>query len=138
MNFAEAMELMRLGKKVYRPIWKQEMYLTIVDDEDDTQLKCFSEHHVAFGYDNDMLLSDGWYVLDMKGGMSFSEAIKELMLGRKIVHETFSEGAYVHVLDDMLVKRYMAESTFIPTMACLFASDWHVYGEIYVIPESKF
>lgn len=121
MNFSEAVESLKEGKKVTRSSWRDGIYLMIVQKK----LKSFQPMWVAFLYENEILLSDGWLLEGRDEEFTFCDLIPYLQRGEKAQCKDW--GAMFIYYDNtskILCNQTIEETKFTLEFDSFVATDW--------------
>lgn len=121
MNFCEAMELLKAGKKVTRDDWRDGLYFVLEEGKVNSYQPVL-EHYL---YTEDIMISDDWMVDGASDPKTFCEIIPDLQKGSRAWMSQWKPEFYIH-LDpaDGLVLHKMALFSFNPTFADFKAEDW--------------
>lgn len=126
MNIADAINELKQGKRITRPVWGEGIYLAMVDDI----VKPYCVATLYYQYDQNILITTDWETLDgTKQNMTFPEMLSALKEGHKTRRSSFAEGSYLILSQnkqDIFIKK-IAEHHFIPTYQCLDATDWEAF-----------
>lgn len=125
MNFKDAIEQAKLGKKIKRPEWGVDIHLTIIND----QVKAFRREAVAYSYEIDTLLKYKWVIYDefTPSEMNFFEALAVLKQGKKIrMVGGMDDDSYIAMDNDgkTLYGSVVSSFNFSPTFQCFTSDDW--------------
>jgi hypothetical protein len=126
MKFCEAMSLLKEGAKVTRQPWKGSMYFIMEGDE----VKCFQPKLVNYLYNEDIMISDGWFVEGQQResspmSMTFCEIIPFLEAGRKARLSSWKDSyIYLDKSNKQLILFRMEMFPFIPDFESFTAQDW--------------
>ncbi len=121
MKFNEAMQLLEKGSKVTRQSWTGSIYF-MMEDKD---VKSYQPKLQPYAYNEDIMISDGWIVEDMKGEFKFYNIIQYLMQGSKARLKDWKESyIYLDSSTKSLVMHSMDIFPFVPDFAAFLAQDW--------------
>jgi hypothetical protein len=125
MKFCEAMDRLKEGSKVTREPWKEGVYF-LMQDED---VKSFQPKLVAYIYNEDIMVSDGWLVDDNSEEYKFCNIIPFLQQGSKAKLKDWKEMfIYLDQGTKSLVCHSMDAFPFTPQFSDFVAEDWVVIG----------
>lgn len=121
MKFCEAMEKLKNGSKVSRNPWKEGLYFLLVDDE----IKSFQPKLKHFMYDENIMMSEGWFVDDKKDSLKFCEIVNYLKNG-SVAKKSDWKNCFIYLdkLEKVLVLSYMDIFPFVPQFNDFLAEDW--------------
>ncbi len=123
MKFCEAMEKLKTGSKVSRHPWKDGVYFSIVNN----QVKSFQPKLAPFIYNEEIMVSTGWFIDDQEKEYSFCDIIMPLIQGAKArFKEWNTDFIYLDKATKALVIHSMDEFPFIPDFESFVAQDWTV------------
>ena len=94
MNFSDAIDHLKSGEKITRKSWNNKIWFEMSADE---LLSC-QEHFELYQYDESIMISDGWSLLnsETEEEHSFSEIMDYLIRGFKAKLKEWQR--YVHLL----------------------------------------
>ncbi len=123
MKFNEAMENLQSGLKVTREAWKQDVYFKIEDKE----VKSYQPKLMAYIYNEDIMISEGWFIEGMESEFKFSEIIDSLSKGNRAKLKDCKD-SYIYLDFDTksLVCRSMEAFPFVLQFTDFMAEDWIV------------
>lgn len=121
MNFCDAMDLLKAGKKVTRNDWRDGLYF-VMEEGKVHSYQPVLEHYL---YTEDIMVSDGWMVEGATEAKTFCEIIPDLQKGTRAWMSDWKPEFYIY-LDptDGLVLHKMSQFSFNPTFADFKANDW--------------
>jgi hypothetical protein len=126
MNFEKAHRELMDCKKIRRKEWEQFMHLRIIDGE----VKTFKGEYSDFYQDSNILISNGWLVMEGDGKeIPFLEALEHLREKKWITKRTWLDAGlnrFVFVDNGKLAICNEVQFEFMPTWKCLCATDWEV------------
>lgn len=121
MKFSEAVQKLKEGIKVTRAPWKDSMYFMLDGDD----VRSFQPRLVAYPYDEDIMISDGWLVDGGKEQMKFCDIIDSLVRGSKARREDWQD---MYIYYDNSIKgialKSMESLPFTPDFESFVAQDW--------------
>ncbi len=121
MKFCEAMDELRNGKKVTRNPWRQGVYFLMQGDD----VKSYQPKISPYIYNEDIMVSDGWYVEGLDQEMKFCNIIPYLQQGAMARMDSWKEAwIYYDGSSKGLVVHSMDEFPFIPDFESFTAQDW--------------
>lgn len=121
MNFKEAMHKLKLGGKVSRNAWNSPIYFMMVDKD----VKSFQSILSPYLFNEDIMISEGWWLEEKAGEHSFSEIIPFLQQGHRAKLKDWKD-MYIF-LDKQtkgLVLHSMQSFQFLPDFDSFTATDW--------------
>jgi len=122
MNFDKAFKELLSGKKIRRKEWEKLRYLQIKDN----RVVAFQGEYTHFHDDSNVLMSDGWIVVDGDGArMTFIEALDALRKKQCITCERMGD-SFIFIDNDQLTLCKPVEFSFIPTWKCMNSDDWQI------------
>lgn len=129
MNFDEALEELKKGNRVYRKVWVPEFTHPFFLEMDELgEIKAFQELCREYTYDNTILMSEGWKVLEDDIEVTFIESISYLRQGKTTrFKEWKTQFLRVDQQTNMLLVWDNEESKFSPSYKCLIANDWELF-----------
>ncbi len=130
MDFQEAIEEMKNGKKISRSKWGNEIFFKL----DGFAIKSYRESICEFVYSEDIMISEGWVIsednkdtveFNYMNEYSFYEIISFLKEGYLAKPKEWNDAfIFFHPEDKMLVKNSMHEYVFVPLFGDFVAQDW--------------
>lgn len=127
MQFEKAYEELLKGKKIRRKEWEHFTHLRLAGKE---EVKTYKGEYTEFYQNSNILVSNGWIVLDGDGEqMPFIDALQELKLKKKITNIDWLEKGYdkfIFIDHNKLAMCTAIEFDFMPTYQCLLATDWEI------------
>jgi hypothetical protein len=129
MNFEQAIEELKKGKKIRRIGWEEKNYLMV--DEEDNETKNYYLSIKPYEYDQTIILSNDWVNArnpTLTHIMKWTEAIEALKLGACLKQKDWDTG-YI-TLDKSIpdiVYCYYETCPFSPTYTCFVANDWEAF-----------
>jgi len=130
MNFKEAYEHLKEGKKIRRRSWPASIYLkrsqALILGEDD-QYKCFRQECVPYNIDLSIIDSNEWMILGESKLLSFSEIIEPLMQGKNVRLNNWPDSCFLEMdkSKDVFLRR-IVEFDFKPSFSCFASTDWEI------------
>jgi hypothetical protein len=121
MNFCDAMELLKSGKKVTRMDWKDDLYFVM------EQGKVLSYQPVIeqYQYTEDIMVSEGWIVEDEEDEKLFCEIIPYLQQIKKAWMKTWDTNFYIYLDPEYgLILHKMCVFSFHPCFEDFKSEDW--------------
>ncbi len=120
MNFSEAMDKLKEGKKVSRSAWNSGYFLMV-----NGVIKAFKNELTYYTYTPDIMVSEEWIVDEQDGAFKFCEVVPLLMLGHKASFSDW-ENSYIiyNKQEKCLVRHSMEETIFTPDFDSFLAGDW--------------
>lgn len=132
MNFKEAMELMKEGKKVGRSKWKKEFFFSL----NGPLIKSYRESMSEFVYSEDIMISEGWVISEDNNHTEkfnymkeycFYEIMPFLLEGFLAKPKEWTEDfIFFQPNDKMLVRKSMEQYAFVPLFGDFISEDWMV------------
>lgn len=126
MNFKEALEELKKGKRITRTGWDQKNFLKM-DGSGDIENFIIQIH--PYQYDQTIILSEGWIIKggDPENKLTFLEAIQLIKTGSSICLPEW-DGQWVSLdkAENQLVLNSYQSSPFMPTFTCFMLNDWSV------------
>jgi len=123
MKFCEAMELLKTGSKVTRLPWKDGIYFQIEDED----VKSFQPRLSPFLYNEDIMVSEGWFVEGIENELNFCDIILFLLKGARARMKDWTD---TYIFLDNNTKSMMIQSMiifpFTPDFESFVAEDWVV------------
>lgn len=121
MNFTEAMEKLKSGKKVSRETWRSSIYFLMKEDE----VKCFYPTLMNYVYDENIMISKDWMIAGDKEKYKFCDIILRLQQGAKarLAHWK-DEHIYLDRDSKQLIVHTMEPRSFVPDFESFTAEDW--------------
>ncbi len=121
MNFCDAMDLLKSGKKVTRKDWKYGLYF-ILEDGKVHSYQPVLEHYLCT---EDIMISDGWMVDGTAEPKKFCDIIPDLQKGAKAWMSDWKPEFYIY-LDSAsgLILHKMSLFSFTPCFSDFKADDW--------------
>lgn len=121
MNFNEAMEKLKEGKKISRNIWKDTLYYQLKGSE----IKTYQNKLDVFIYDEDIMLSNGWLLIGDTKEYSFVDLLPLLYKGAKATHKEWEKSYfYLELVTKTLIISTIYEQSFVPDFMSFLADDW--------------
>jgi hypothetical protein len=121
MKFCEAMDKLKAGAKVTRHPWSQGVYFLM----DGNDVKSYQPKLSPYNYNEDIMVSDGWFVDDHEEEMKFCDIIPFLQNGSKAKQRDWKEMfVYLDQSARSLVVHSMDIFPFIPDFDSFTAQDW--------------
>lgn len=126
MNFKEAIEELKKGKKIRRKMWKDDIFIFIEDEN----IKSFFRENRPFHYDIDIITSDTWVIHDDKEEkqFEFTEAIDLLLQNKSIRLIGWPQTTYIKMENDrkdFYISR-MEQFSYVPTFQDFISIDWEI------------
>jgi hypothetical protein len=121
MNFCDAMDLLKAGKKLTRNDWRDGLYF-VMEAGKVSSYQPVVEHYL---YTEDIMVSDGWMVEGAKESQPFCNIIPDLQKGAKAWMADWKPEFYIY-LDhkDGLIIHKMSLFSFNPSFVDFQANDW--------------
>ena len=121
MNFCEAMEMLKSGKKVTRTEWHNGLYFVM----EEGNVHSYQPTFERYLYTEDIMISQDWMVQGDPEPKDFCEIIPDLQKGLKAWMSNWNPEFYI-ILDpnDGLVLHKMSRFSFNPTFNDFLAEDW--------------
>lgn len=121
MNFCDAMDLLKAGKKVTRNDWRDGLYF-VMEDGKVSSYQPVLEHYL---YSEDIMVSEGWVVEGAPQADTFCKIIPDLQMGAKAWMCDWKPEFYIY-LDpkDGLILHKMSKFSFTPSFEDFKANDW--------------
>lgn len=121
MNFCDAMELLKSGKKVTRNDWKDGLYF-VMEEGKVNSYQPVVEH---YQYTEDIMVSDGWMAESSTEAQPFCNIIQNLQMGERAWMSDWKAEFYIS-LDPAsgLILHKMSQFSFHPTFFDFQATDW--------------
>jgi hypothetical protein len=124
MNFEKAYKELLAGKKIRRKEWEVFMHLRIIDGH----VKTFKGEYTNFYANADIILSEGWKVVDGDGKeLNYVQMVEELKNKKYITHKDWQENQqekFIFVDKDQIAMCSAVMFDFMPSYKCLCSSDW--------------
>jgi hypothetical protein len=124
MNFEKAHKELQEGKKIRRKSWEYFMHIRKIDGK----IKTYKGEYTNFYEDANVLISDGWVIVDGDGKeLSFIEALEALKIKKHIMHKDWIENKldqFVFVDQEQIAICKAVQFDFMPSLKCLCALDW--------------
>ncbi len=122
MNFNEAMEALKGGKKIARSLWLGEMYFVLYKND---SILCFRYALNNYIYDQSVLLSKGWLIDDGNKEHEFVEIIESLQKGSRAKLKEWGDSyIFLDKTQKTLVYRTNIQHSYIPAYEDFVAIDW--------------
>lgn len=126
MNFKEAFQELKNGKRLTRTGWEQKNFLRM---DDNGEIQNFIIHMEPYLYDQSIILSEGWIIKDGNPDqkMPFLSALEAIKVGSSIALPEW-DGMWVTLdksTSQMILNSYRNEP-FMPTFTCFMLNDWEV------------
>ena len=134
MDFTSALNELKAGNKITRPVWKKDnIYLKVSDDES-KQVRCYILATSLFSWDASILLSEGWVVKDVDGNeyndVCFDDVVKQLMKGgRAKLNDWDDKYIEMDIGIGQVVYKHYVNHQFTPDITSFIADDWEVYEQ---------
>ena len=129
MNFSDAIEKLKSGKKITRTPWRGEIWFEITDGE---LLSC-QEHFEQYQYDESIMISNDWKLLGDKSDeeYSFCDLMGHLLNGRK-AKEEYWQDMYIYYCpkDKQLIVSMTVYNSYTPIIDDFLAQDWIIKEDI--------
>lgn len=124
MKFCEAMEMLIIGSKITRALWKNELYFSM----DDNKVKTYQNTLKHYQYNEDIMVSDSWLVQGKEEEYKFYEIIPFLQQGKKAKIKDWKD-SYIHIdpMENVLILNLVEEIPYMPHVSDFIAEDWIVY-----------
>lgn len=126
MNFEKAFNELKDGKKIRRKDWENLMHMRIIDGH----VKTFQGEYTNFYSEADILISNGWLVVDGDGTeLNFIQALEELKAKEFLTHKEWLEDKtdkFIFIDNGQIACCRSIEFVFMPTYKCLCATDWEI------------
>lgn len=122
MKFSEAMELLKSGSKVTRQPWIDKIYFLMKD----SKIKSYQPVLAAYQYNEDIMISDGWVIIDgAREEFTFCEIIPLIQKGAKAKLKDW-KNMFIYYDSSIkgLVLYSMEIQPFIPDFESFIAQDW--------------
>jgi len=121
MNFTEAMEKLKAGKKVSRETWRNSIYFLMKDKE----VKCFYPTLMNYVYDENIMISNDWMIVGDKEKYKFCDIILRLQQCAKArLSHWKDEYIYLDIESKQLILHAMEPRSFVPDFESFIAEDW--------------
>lgn len=125
MKFCEAMDALKSGSKVTREPWKDGVYFKL----EGFDVKSYQPQIMPYGYNEDIMISDGWLIMDGKTESSesvpFCEIIPSLLDGKKArLTEWTDMFIYYDYSAKTIIVSLMDVFPFTPDFSSFVAEDW--------------
>lgn len=123
MNFRDAINELKIGKKIARKSWSEDLYFSI----ENGTVMTHQPRIYPYLYDDSIMISTDWLIDGMKGEYSFCEIIPFLITGSKArLKESTENYIYYDQTDKMLIIRMMEVFPHRPEFDDFLANDWVV------------
>ena len=123
MNFSDAIDHLKSGEKITRKSWDNKIWFEMSADE---LLSC-QEHFELYQYDESIMISDGWSLLnsETEEEHSFSEIMDYLIRGFKAKLKEWQD-MYIYFCptDRQLILSRHAYNCYTPIIDDFIAQDW--------------
>lgn len=121
MNFCEAMELLKSGKKVTRKDWKDGLYFVMEDEKVITYQPIIE----IYTYNEDIMVSDGWMVEGAEKPKKFCQIIQELQNGAKAWMNDWKSEFFIYLEGggDLVIHK-MGKLNYYPSFDDFKSEDW--------------
>lgn len=128
MNFSEANEELRFGKKIRRKAWEKSMF---IQKNPENQVMGFRQETVGFHYELDIMSSVDWIIMTTTGDIlatdvTFDSMIVSLTKGLRATLPEWPENCFIEASASKkeIYMRKICEYAFIPTFECFTSNDW--------------
>jgi hypothetical protein len=126
MDFKDAMDALKKGKKVTRDPWSDWIYFQM---DEKFQVKSFQPRLDAYVYNENTMISEGWLVIGEEKKFTFCEIIPFLLRGRKAKLSDWEDCfIYLDKSTSSLILRTMDIFSFKPDFHSFCAQDWRIVG----------
>jgi hypothetical protein len=121
MNFCEAMDLLKSGKRVTRTVWKGSMYFM----QQGEGVTSFQPRYMDYSYDEDIMISTGWYIDGDEKEYNFCDIVPFLNEGAKARMTDWKDAfIFLDKTTGKLVLHMMEGFPFMPGFESFTAKDW--------------
>lgn len=122
MNFKDAILQLENGFKVTREQWVGSIYF-ILESEN---VKSYQPRVDRFGYDENIMISNNWFVDGLEGEFMFYDIIQYLLDGKKARQRDWPEEKYIFygATDKALLLHSNVEFPYLPDFESFNATDW--------------
>lgn len=130
MNFSEATKALKEGKKIRRKSWDRFTNIAKEENEGQDEIFAYAQMAVPYFYDNNIILSDDWEVVDAQGAtIDFPDAVEMLKKRFKVRLKHWPKHQYIELSENgrELVLRKMSQHVFQPDFECFSAIDWEIF-----------
>ena len=121
MNFCEAMDALKSGKKVTRNDWKDGLYFVKEGEE----VVSYQPIYDIYQYNETIMVSNGWMVEGETESKDFCQIISSLQDGKKAWMKDWDKEFYIYLdSDKKLVIHKMLIFLYHPSFDDFRANDW--------------
>lgn len=123
MNFSEAMDKLQEGLKVTRAPWYESVYFCLIDGE----VKSFQPRYRNYSYDENIMISTGWFIKDSPEHKEFKfcDVISYLRNGVSVTRKDWEYSFIYYDFDEKsLIYHSMDVFPFVPDFESFIADDW--------------
>lgn len=121
MNFCEAMDLLKAGKRMTRSVWKGSMYFLLQGEA----VLSYQPRLLEFVYNENIMISDGWFIEGGTQPLTFCELIPFLKEGKRAQLEEWTDSyIFLDKGTGKLVLHMMESFPFVPAFESFTATDW--------------
>jgi len=121
MKFCEAMDKLKEGSKITRHPWREGVYFLLKDGD----VKSFQPKLSPYIYNEDIMVSDGWFVEGQQEEYEFCRIIPFLQQGLKArLKEWENTYIYFERQSGSLAVHSMDVLPYVPDFASFVAEDW--------------
>lgn len=125
MEFKEALEKLKEGKKIRRKEWEETLHIKI--DPVDDKIKGFRQERVPLIYDMDILTSTEWTVIDDNEVVDFATAAIRLKQRKKVRFKDWQEDTYLEWVNDYnFCMMQIMPYAFLPSFYDVTQTDWEL------------
>lgn len=126
MNFSEAMEQLKSGKKLTRKPWEHSLYFVM---NDKGEVESYQPKLTVYNYDEQIMLSEGWRVenMDLDEDKCFHEIVSFLQQGFRVrLKDWVNSYIFFDKSAQVLVIQTMDIFPFSPNFENFIKEDWMV------------
>ena len=131
MNFKEAVEYLKIGKKVRISFWEKNIYLQMGERDGgsfiENTIMSFRQEAIPYSYDLSILTSDDWMVVGGDGeNISFAEAMENIRNKKMVRLSTWPDSTFLVEDSNQLCMKRLCEHPFNPCYNDFISDQWEI------------